>query len=139
MGEQDVASAVASKPSSLAGIRLYSPGAIAAYTLLGGFPTGCALYGLNSARRGSRVFGVVLYVVAAASCILMIVGATLGADVRAYGLFGVFGAIGLYTLESGPFDRAMRIGAIRAKWWPPALLLLTAYLLAGVAKVTWGG
>jgi hypothetical protein len=63
----------------------------------------------------------------------MVIGAALGASVQAYGLLGVFGAIGFYNLESAPFRSATLKGAGRARWWPPALIAIGTYLLLAVA------
>jgi len=123
----------------LTGVKLYSPATVAAYSVVGGLPLGCLLYGLNSARRGSRGIATILYVLAAANCLIMTAAAGLGASIRGYGLLGIFGAIGFYNLESGPFRRALLKGATRARWWPPALIVIAIYVLAAVAQVALSG
>jgi hypothetical protein len=44
-------------------------------------------------------------------------------------VFAFFGAINIHSLEKGPFERALRHGAVRARWWPPALVLLVVWIL----------
>jgi hypothetical protein len=117
----------------VAGKRLYSPAAVATFSVIGGLALGCLLYGLNSRRRGGKGLATVLLVVAAASFLFMAVGAGLRAHISLYGALGLFGAIGFYNLESGPFERAVAKGAVRAKWWPAALIALVSYLVIGVA------
>ena len=125
--------------SAVAGKRLYSPATVATYTVVGGLPLGCLLYGLNSTRRGGKWLGAALLVVAAASFVFMAVGAAVGAHVALYGMLGLFGGIGFYNLESGPFERAMAKGAIRARWWPPALIAIASYLVIGIVVVLFRG
>jgi len=125
--------------SAVAGKRLYSPAVVATYSVVGGLPLGCLLYGVNSTRRGGSGLGTILLAVAAASFAFMAVGAVLGAHVALYGALGWFGGIGFYNLESGPFERAMARGAIRAKWWPPALIAVASYLVIGVVVVLFRG
>ncbi len=120
---------------SLVGRRVYSPGAIAAYSVLGGLPLGSLLYGLNVSRRGSRGMGTLLYVVGGGSYVFMLVAAAAGANIGLYGLLGIFGAIGFYKMESGPFQNALRRGAARARWWPPALIAVSANAVLTIAAM----
>jgi len=121
---------------TVAGLRLYSPATVATYSCVGGLPLGCLLYGLNATRRGGRGLGTVLMVIAGASFVLMVVGAAVGVPVgNAYGVLGLFGAIGFYNFESGPFQRALAKGAVRARWWPPAVIAISVYVVIAVAVV----
>jgi hypothetical protein len=63
------------------------------------------------------------------------IAAALGASVSLYGLLGIFGAIGFYNLESGPFRSALLKGAVRARWWPPAIIVFGMYLLFAATTV----
>ena len=125
--------AFATPGAGLAGTSLYSPGAVAAYSLLGGLPLGCVLYGLNVARRGSRIMGTALSLLGAASYLFMLVATALGGESLAiYSFLGIFGAIGFYKLESGSFRQALNRGAVKASWWPPLLLALFSWVLIAI-------
>ena len=77
--------------------------------------------------------GTILYVVGGGSYLFMLVAAAAGASVRAYGLLGIFGAIGFYNMESAPFQNALRRGATRARWWPPALIAVGSNVVLAIA------
>ena len=115
--------------SMLAGTKVFSPGAVAGYALVGGLPLGLLLYGLNVSRRGAHAMGRLLCVTAGISYLMLVAGAAVGADIRLYGFLGIFGAIGLYKFESDAFRKDEKAGAVKARWWPPALLALLAWLL----------
>jgi len=115
------------------GVRLYSPGTLAAFTALFSLPIGFVLYGLNVRARGGRrlglsmvSFGVLLQV------LFLLLGARDSFPSGSLLVIGLFGALNVYKLESRPFALALTHGATKAPWWPPALavLSLTALLLA---------
>jgi len=39
-------------------------------------------------------------------------------------LFSLVNGIAVYKIEMGAYQQALRAGAIRARWWPPCLILL---------------
>ncbi len=123
---------VANEPFAqpLAGKKVYSAGVIAGYTLLGNIPVGCILYGLNLRARGAKGFGLVSLVfglVSMAALLLMI--ALDDTPQRPALLLNVLAAAGIYGLEKRPADRALQLGAQRARWWPPGLFLTGAITL----------
>ena len=46
-----------------------------------------------------------------------------------FALPGILVALYLYKMEDGPFNKAISNGAIRARWWPPALWVLAVMIL----------
>jgi len=124
--------------NDLAGVRLYKPGMLLLYFVVGGLPLGCFAYGLNVARRGRRWIGTFLWVLASLTFVSLVAGAAVGARVSSLGILSVFIGIGVLNLESGPYKRALARGATPEKWWPPLLgafgiILLVVILLAFVA------
>ena len=119
----------------LFGCRLYSPAAIAGYTLLTCLPVGYILHGLNLKARGLRALGWSWVGFGAASiAFALFMPPRFAPAAFIISGTGTFGAISLFQLESAPFNRALALGAVRARPWPPALFLLAAlllYLLAG--------
>ncbi len=106
--------------------RLYSPGVIAAYSILTTLPFGLLLYAINIRRRGDKWVGTILALLAA----IVLVGSSIAAIMgrRVFGLnfflISVLVAIGLYRIESGPYKKAISEGALPARWWIPALWAL---------------
>ena len=39
-------------------------------------------------------------------------------------LFSLVNGIAVYKIEMGAYQQALRAGAIRARWWPPCLIVL---------------
>src|SRR5262244_2723941 len=112
----------------MAGRRLYSPGTLAAYTVLTSLPVGLMLYGLNLRTRGQRRIGLAMIVTGAVGLALfMIRPSDVQIPLSVLVAFGVVGALSAYYLERRPFELAIRDGARVARWWPPAVLLLLAY------------
>ena len=112
--------AVATEAShELAGTRLYKPGLLFAYFALGGLPIGLVTYGVNISRRDSKWFGRSL---AASAVVLFVVraGASLGGNRSSgLGILSIFVGLGVFKMESGPYQRAVRRGARPERWWPP--------------------
>jgi hypothetical protein len=119
----------------LAGRKLYSPGVIAGYTALANLPMGCILYGLNLRQRGQRRLSLIMLWFGAISLVLLIFMSFKGAVPPFAFVVGIVAAINVYKLEKRPFERALQRGAIRARWWPPALLLVAALGLLVLAMV----
>ena len=137
-GTADAREVTTSRPVKGSGVRLYSPATVGAYSVFGGLPMGCLLYGINSARRGARIMGTIMYLLAGASCIFMTFAAALGGSISIYGLLGILGGIGFYNLESEPFRAAVLKGATRARWWPPLVFLVGTYLVVAMMVVALG-
>jgi hypothetical protein len=119
---------------SLAGRKLYSPAVIAVYTIVANLPMGCILYGLNLRARGQRRLALLALWSGAIGLGLLMLLALGGIALPFAIAIGVCGAINVYKLESRPFERALRDGAIRARWWPPALWLLVALGLLALVQ-----
>jgi hypothetical protein len=112
------------------GRTLYAPGVIAAYTILANLPIGFILYGLNLRARGQRAWSLVMLWLAGVSIALVVLLALTESLPPVTPLIGVVGAINVYQIEKRPFEQALRRGAQRARWWPPAV-----FLLAGLGVV----
>lgn len=116
----------------LSGRKLYSPAALAAYTAVVNLPMGFILYGMNLKARGRRRLGISM-VWFGSVCLVFITLLSLSGAIPGFPfvIIGIFGAINVYQLEKRPFEQALREGAVRARWWPPAvILLLTGGFLA---------
>jgi hypothetical protein len=127
-----VAEPLSNEAPPLAGVRLYSPGVLAAYFILGNVPIGMALYGLNVARRGERWIGYVLLGSSLLALLLLGLAVVAGGNLRGWSLLALVLGLGVWQIERGPYRRALRNGATRARWWPPlfgVLALLIALLL----------
>jgi hypothetical protein len=118
--------------NDLSGRRLYQPGLLFVYFVLGGLPLGCFAYGLNLTRRGQRVMGTALWVVASAAFTALVIGAAAGTAVPSMGILSVLVGIGVLQLETKPYKRAVAQGAVPAKWWPPMVGALGIILLVVV-------
>jgi hypothetical protein len=111
---------------SLAGRKIYSPVTIGVYTALANLPMGFILYGANLKARGQRRIGLSMIWFGCATLVLLLLD-SLAAEAThrfAFQVLGVLGAMSVYQLEKRPFDAAIRAGAERARWWPPAVVLL---------------
>lgn len=122
---------------ALSGVKLYSPGVLAAYFILGNVPVGMALYGLNVARRGERWIGYVLLGSSLLALVLLGLAAISGRNLRGWSLLALVLGLGVWQIERGPYRRALRSGATPARWWPPLLGVL-ALLIALVLLVPEG-
>jgi hypothetical protein len=127
--------ALAKQSTDLAGVRLYTLGALAAYFVLGNLPIGMALYALNVARRGDRVLGYVLFAASAVALVLLILAAEAGRNLRGWTLLALVIGLAMYRLERGPYQMAVQRGATPARWWPPlfgvvVLILVCAGLMS---------
>jgi hypothetical protein len=117
----------------LLGRRFYKPGVIAVFCLLG-VPVGTLLYGLNIARRGDRLLGYGLAVVS--GLILLFAPFSNGPDLSRVAFYaGIFFAIGIFNLETGPYQLALSRGGQPARWWPP-LLGVAGYIIAVAVLMT---
>ena len=124
-------------PRDLEGRRFYRPGVIATYCVLS-FPVGLYLYGLNVARRGSRMTG---YTLAGMSCVAflgMLAAGVMGARVSGFGILGIFAGIGLLNMEGRPYRLALSRGGGTARWWPPLLWVLGTILLVVIIATVFG-
>ena len=113
----------------LSGVKLYSPGVLAAYFVLGNLPIGMALYGLNVARRGERWLGYALLSASLLALVLLILGALAGRNLHGWRLIALVLGLGVWQIERGPYRRALRSGAAPARWWPPLIAVLALMIL----------
>ena len=114
--------------------RLYAPGVILAYFVLGNTALGLFLYGRNVARRGQRAMGGALSAVAALALVLLMVALAAGAQrppsmVFLPTLLNFIVGQGVCQLEQVPYRCALARGARRARWWPPLLVVVVISLL----------
>jgi hypothetical protein len=118
--------------------RLYSPAVLAAYAALTNLPIALFLLGANYRARGLRNLGISVQVFSVGALVLLGIMSLREATPRAftYGL-AVFGALGIYQTEAAPFHRALAAGAVRAKWWPPALIIVCAALVLLGMQALW--
>ena len=114
------------KIQSLVGKRLYPPGVVAAYMILASFSVGYVLYGLNLRARGRLAYGRATIVFGIVSGTALIVRALTDRlpNPGLMLLFNFVNGIGVYKVETGAYQQALRAGAIRARWWPPFLIVL---------------
>ncbi len=115
---------------------LYSPTTIFIYSVVGVLGTGVVLYGLNLFRRGQKVVGVIFCTIGALAflgvCMLVVLGVR-GSSSSA--LLVLVLAATLFNLEKGPYERAIKNGYGRAKWWPPLVFAVVAIALVVVTVV----
>ena len=130
----------------MVGRRLFSPGTIAAYTVICNLPLGCILYGLNLRARRQALVGAVFFWLGIVSLFLVLLREVLPTSVAppSSGLplglqlvISMLAGIAIYKLEKGPFERNLLRGAARARWWAPALWVLGGQGLLYAA--TWFG
>jgi hypothetical protein len=110
--------------ADLPGIRLYRPGVLVAYFILGNLPIGMALYALNLARRGDRVLGYFLFGASVLALALLLVAAIAGRNLRGWTLLALVIGLAVYGAERGPYRSAVQRGARPARWWPPLVGVL---------------
>jgi len=110
---------------------LYHPGTLAAYCIIS-LPVGLCLYGLNVARRGDPLFGRLFAAFAVFVFVAIAWAGAMGKSVSGIGFFGVALGVGIAAKEHGPYQRAMRAGAVTARWWPP-LVYSFGFLLIMIA------
>ena len=123
----------------LKGHHFYRPGVVATYCVLS-LPVGLCLYGLNVARRGGRVMGYVLAVVAGVTFLWMLAAAAMGAVGMSglFGLLGVAAGLGLLKTEGGPYRAALARGGVTARWWPPLLWVIGSILVVVIVVAIFG-
>jgi hypothetical protein len=104
--------------------KLYSPGIIVAYTILANLPIGLVLYGINIINRGFRTYGkIILW--SGIICGIVLAAIILHGDPpRILMLINVMCGITIYKYESGPYKKAIAAGALKARWWPPLLIVV---------------
>ncbi|MGB8657922.1 MAG: hypothetical protein WCE90_09085 [Candidatus Zixiibacteriota bacterium] len=122
----------------LEGVKLYKPGVIAAYLVLGGLPVGLFLYGLNIARRDQRWLGVFFCTMSAAAFLMLVTVAARGHGALGVAGLGIAAAYSVYRIERRPYDLAIQRGATPAKWWPPLFAVLGTFILIIIAVVLFG-
>jgi hypothetical protein len=111
-------------PLPLTGKKLYSPWTVAAYTVLANIPVGCILYGLNLRARGSKRYGTISIIFGLVTGIALLIAALCDLPIMRTTLIGIIAAASVLNFEKAAFNTALRHGATRARWWPPALILL---------------
>jgi hypothetical protein len=116
--------AVSEENKELEGVRLYKPGAVAAYLALAGIPVGLFLYGVNILRRGQRWLGRGLCVLSGVAYVMLVTSAMVGGRVLGLGALGLPVAILVYKMERNPYRDAVQRGTTPAKWWPPLFWVL---------------
>ena len=88
-------------------------------------------------RAGGVARGVDL-VLAAAALLLFLIMSARDAIPRSFVYdLAFFGALGIYKAEAAPFQTALAAGALRARWWPPALIILCGSLLLLGVEALW--
>ena len=120
----------------LMGRRLYSPGTLAAFTAICSLPIGFVLYGLNVKARGRTGLGRAM--VAFGVLLQVLVFLLASGDALPRGTLvacGLFGALNVYKLETRPYALAIANGAVKARWWPAALVLFVLSILSLAAEV----
>jgi hypothetical protein len=112
------------RPGPFSGRRLYSPRAIAAYSVIANPLVGAALIGLNLRVRGRPRLGAFVIgasIVGGTALLFTIYSMDHPAGIWPFGL--LFGYVA-YQIEKRPYAAAVMQGASSARWWPPALYLL---------------
>jgi hypothetical protein len=120
---------VSNEAISLPKVKLYSPGALAAYFILGNIPIGMALYALNVARRGDRWIGYMLFASSAVALVLLVLAAAAGRNLRGWNLLALVVGLGVWRVEQRPYRQAIRNGAFPERWWPPLVAVLALMIL----------
>lgn len=116
----------------LSGVRLYSPGVLATYFVLGNLPIGMALYGLNVARRGHRPLGYFLIGIALLALVHFMLTVLAGHNLRSLTLLSLVVGLGVYSAETRPYQAALRRGAKPARWWPPLFAVAALFLAVAI-------
>jgi hypothetical protein len=109
--------------SKLFGPALYSPIVIAIYCALVSFIAGFILYGINLFRRGQIWLGRLFIGLSIVVYLGMMIASFIGSNVlggKTY-ILGIIISFGLFKMESIPYAKALSLGAVKAKWWPPLL------------------
>jgi len=139
--ETDHAEESGHKPAAppMAGCKLYSPAALATYTLISNPGIGLILYSVNLRARGERRLSRVMLSFGVVALVLLMILSMQAAPPSRSLLMVVVAAMYLYRLEKVPFTTAMAQGASRARWWPPAVwFMVMAVLLLGLKYVMAG-
>jgi hypothetical protein len=123
-----------SKNFAFIGERLYPPSLLAAYTILINVPLGLILYGMNIMARGNRLYGKIMIGsgVLGGIWLLAFVLSPHRGRTNMFLLTGLICGLSIYKSESGPYQRAIAAGALKARWWPPLLFsigIMTAIYL----------
>jgi len=111
------------------GLKLYHPGIIMFYFLLGGLPLGLSLYSLNIFRRGQVWMGRFLFILSVVTFIMLVTAAVSGNGLSGLGIVGLFIGLGILKMEWLPFTTSIEKGAKKAKWYPPLLIVLGLYII----------
>jgi Na+(H+)/acetate symporter ActP len=109
---------------------LYSPGVLAVYSFL--VPSiGVILYGINLYRRDEQLKGRAFIITSCGFMFLSIFFSRHNAQtIFIVKTFSLLVALSLYQLEKPHFNRAMRNGFQKARWWPPLIGILISWLFA---------
>jgi hypothetical protein len=137
----DEAVRVEGKSDACVGKRLYHPGLLAAYTILLNAPVGLILYGLNIMARGNRLYGKIMIgsgILSGIGLLVILLNPYLARWADMLLLVDLICGISIYKFETGPYQRAIAAGALRARWWPPLLIVIgvfTALSLHDLARL----
>jgi hypothetical protein len=121
------------RDQSLAGRKLYSPLTLLAFAVLANPLFASTLLALNLRRRGSRAAGSMLLVVSLLALALMVAYGFVATEPQDFRLLALAGGLFIFGAERHAFAAAVLAGASRARWWPPALVLVA--LVAAVVAV----
>jgi len=117
--------------------RFYGPVVIAAYCVFF-IPAGVLLLGLNNLRRGNRGMGIVHVTFAAILITLYSFAVFVGLKISMMWIFGAAAAAFVISYESDQYQRAIRRGGVRARWWPPLLWTVGWFVIMFVLLATFG-
>lgn len=127
-------------PGRISGCRLYSPKVLVAYCILGQFPAGVFLYGINLFRRGFRWRGKLLCILSASLLIASIGQGMLAGETFEYRSnlsLDELVAVHLYGIEKFRFEGEMRRGGKPARWWMPSLWIATTVIAWFLLRTIW--
>lgn len=106
---------------------LYSPSALAAYCIFTNLFIGIILYGINIYRRGYLWRGRLFIALSGLILLFSIFVPTMSQfqTIRSGLLLNGPVAISIYTVEKPHFQRVIRHGGKRARWWLPLIWIVS--------------
>src|SRR5690348_5218979 len=102
------------KDATCAGQRLYPPGMLAAYTILGNVPLGLILYGLNIMTRGNRLYGKIMIgsgILSGIWFLAFILAPHARHESNMLVMVSLICGMSIYKFESQPYPKAIAAGA----------------------------